>query len=593
MNKFSIFSIIFFLFSFLPWCIQGSFLSADTHIPYGDVSGTWTIEGSPYIIDGHINVPVDSTLVIEPGVNVIFSDWYYFRVYGRLLAEGTESDTIRFTVNDTINDFASLIFSDTDISLQDSSKVRYFEIDHGYITFSSSSSAVVKNGIVTNGYGIGFNNSSPTIVDVTINNNISEGYGGGISCTNSSNPSLINVTISGNSATWGGGISCRFNSNPSLENVNIINNSAIAAGGGILCEESSPSLNNVIILENEGSGICCTDESSPTLNNVIINNNNGGFSCFNSSPILTDVIISGNYAIYGGGIYCEGYEEDSCNPILNNVTITGNEAEYLGGGIYSYFSDIIVVNSLITGNIAGGGGGGIGCFYESNMSLTNVTISENISGDGFGGGIYSEYGSNIQLENCIMWNDIPNEVVILTGSFVSANYCDIEGGAIGTGNIDDDPLFSDDEFHLSEDSPCIDAGNPDSLYYDIEDSYNPGYALYPAMGTIINDMGTYGGHGYYEPPVSVDEELITEKPVIKLNNYPNPFNPETTISFSILEDSKVNLSIYNIKGQLIDEITVSNQQTEVSWNAEGLASGIYIYKLNLANSPVKKMLLLK
>ncbi|MBC8416353.1 MAG: right-handed parallel beta-helix repeat-containing protein, partial [Candidatus Cloacimonetes bacterium] len=305
MNKFFIFSLIFFLFSLLPWCIQWSFLSADTHIPYGDVSGTWTIEGSPYIIDGHINVPIDSTLVIDPGVNVIFSDWYYFRVYGRLLAEGTESDTIRFTVNDTINDFASLIFIDTDISLQDSSKVRYFEIDHGYITFSNSSSAVVKNSIVTNGYGIGFDNSSPLLIDVTINNNNTENYGGGISCTNSSNPSLLNVTIIGNSATWGGGISCRFNSNPTLENVSIINNIAIAAGGGIFCEESSPILNQVIILENEGSGICCTDESSPTLNDVTINNNNGGVSCFNSSPIITNVVISGNYSSEsGGGIYC-------------------------------------------------------------------------------------------------------------------------------------------------------------------------------------------------------------------------------------------------------------------------------------------------
>lgn len=86
-----------------------------------------------------------------------------------------------------------------------------------------------------------------------------------------------------------------------------------------------------------------------------------------------------------------------------------------------------------------------------------------------------------------MWNDIPNEAVIMTGSIVSANYCDIMGGAIGTGNIDDDPLFVDPDsgdFHLSEGSPCIDAGNPDTLYNDPEDPDNPGYALYPAMGTI-------------------------------------------------------------------------------------------------------------
>jgi hypothetical protein len=53
---------------------------AQTHIPYGDVSGTWTIEGSPYIIDGHISVPIDSTLVIEPGVNIFFPEQNHFRV---------------------------------------------------------------------------------------------------------------------------------------------------------------------------------------------------------------------------------------------------------------------------------------------------------------------------------------------------------------------------------------------------------------------------------------------------------------------------------------------------------------------------------
>ncbi|MCK4311617.1 MAG: T9SS type A sorting domain-containing protein, partial [Candidatus Cloacimonetes bacterium] len=337
--------------------------------------------------------------------------------------------------------------------------------------------------------------------------------------------------------------------------------------------------------------------------------------CTNSSPVLTNVIISGNSGYEGGGLFCEGYEEGSCNPILDNVAITGNEAGYLGGGIYCGFTNvnIIIVNSLITGNIAGGGGGGIGCFYESNMSLTNVTISENISSDGFGGGIYTEFECNIHLENCIMWNDIPNEVIIMTGSFVSANYCDIEGGVMGTGNIDDDPLFSDDEFHLSEYSPCIDAGNPDSLYYDIEDPYNPGYALYPAMGTIINDMGAYGGHGYYEPPVSIDNyELHPATAGYELYNYPNPFNPETTIYFETTNLHELaQIEIYNVKGQKVETLECNIRDVakttpqlsqrgrrsfhSITWNAKNHASGIYLYRIKANDfvSETKKMLLIK
>ena len=127
--------------------ILGSFVItnisfAQTHIPYGDVSGIWTIDGSPYIIEGHISVPVDSLLCIEPGVDIIFSEWYYFRVYGTLLAEGTETDSILFTVIDTTDIYASIIFCELDTTLNDSSKLKNCKVDHGYLTFSSSSRAV-------------------------------------------------------------------------------------------------------------------------------------------------------------------------------------------------------------------------------------------------------------------------------------------------------------------------------------------------------------------------------------------------------------------------------------------------------------------
>ena len=67
---------------------------AHTEIPAGDVSGTWTKANSPYYINGEITIPNDSTLTIEPGVEVIFTGHYVFFVKGRLLAIGTEQDTI-------------------------------------------------------------------------------------------------------------------------------------------------------------------------------------------------------------------------------------------------------------------------------------------------------------------------------------------------------------------------------------------------------------------------------------------------------------------------------------------------------------------
>jgi predicted outer membrane repeat protein len=594
-----------------------------THIPGGDVSGSWTIEGSPYIIDGHINVPVDSTLIIEPGVNIFFPEQNHFRVYGRLIAEGTESDTISFTASDTTDTFAGLYFCETDTSFQDSSKMSFCKFDPGCVSFNNSSCAVVKNSIVTNGYGIGFNNSSPILIDVTISNNTSQNYGGGISCTDSSCPSLVNVTIIGNSATWGGGISCRFNSNPTLENVNIINNSAIGAGGGIFCEESSPILDYLDVIENHvsngiGGGIHFYDNSNPDISNVNIENNSaywgGGIGCTNSSPILTNVIISGNSGVeFGGGIYSDG-----TGPLLlQDVIIKGNSVQGLGGGLSILGAEMIMVNSIVADNYADEDAGGIFCegdyCDEAYLNLTNVTISENNIGDeGIVGGIGCACECDVVIVNSILWNNEDIELFLYGGCTSAVTYSDIQEGWQGTGNIDMDPMFSDGEFHLSEDSPCIDTGNPDSLYYDIEDPYSPGYALYPAMGTILNDMGAYGGHGYYGPPVAVDDELILNQNLIQLNNYPNPFNPSTTIQFSNepvsaelrhgrqnQQNEQMRIEIFNIKGQKVKEFLIVSPSPghtlSVTWDAENHASGIYLYRIRTDDfiSEAKKMILIR
>jgi hypothetical protein len=86
------------------------------------------------------------------------------------------------------------------------------------------------------------------------------------------------------------------------------------------------------------------------------------------------------------------------------------------------------------------------------------------------------------------------------------------------------------------------------------------------------------------------------------NNYPNPFNPTTTISYNIAKEGKVDLAIYNLKGQLVKTL-VSAEQTaglhDVTWNGEDntgrkVSSGLYLYKLSTSDfNSTKKMILLK
>ena len=106
----------------------------------------------------------------------------------------------------------------------------------------------------------------------------------------------------------------------------------------------------------------------------------------------------------------------------------------------------------------------------------------------------------------------------------------------------------------------------------------------------------------FEPEVSTDDMSVIPS-ITKLNgNYPNPFNPTTTISYSLKEDSKVTLEIFNIKGQKVRTLVKENQLAghhKVVWNGKDenskpVASGIYFYKMKAGNyTSTKKMILMK
>ncbi len=85
-------------------------------------------------------------------------------------------------------------------------------------------------------------------------------------------------------------------------------------------------------------------------------------------------------------------------------------------------------------------------------------------------------------------------------------------------------------------------------------------------------------------------------------NYPNPFNPETTISYSVKESSPVTIEIYNVKGQIVKTLVNENKASgnySVVWNGrdnnqQAVSSGVYFYKMNAGKySSTKKMILMK
>ncbi|MBD3232969.1 MAG: T9SS type A sorting domain-containing protein [candidate division Zixibacteria bacterium] len=91
------------------------------------------------------------------------------------------------------------------------------------------------------------------------------------------------------------------------------------------------------------------------------------------------------------------------------------------------------------------------------------------------------------------------------------------------------------------------------------------------------------------------DKIVTDEYVS--GNYPNPFNPVTTISYNILDPGKVTLEVYNLLGEKVDVLIDGHQEAglgSVEWNAGNFASGVYFYRLETKSGIyTKRMTLLK
>jgi len=99
--------------------------------------------------------------------------------------------------------------------------------------------------------------------------------------------------------------------------------------------------------------------------------------------------------------------------------------------------------------------------------------------------------------------------------------------------------------------------------------------------------------------VGINEDLsFLPSGIVLEQNYPNPFNPVTDISFSLVSNAKISLSVFDMKGNLTSVLAdreFSKGRHTVEFNAEKLSSGVYYYSIKdvSGNETSKKMLLLK
>jgi len=450
---------LLFILTIFYLLILTTMVSADTIIPGGYVSGTWAAAGSPYLVQGQIYIPTDSTLNIEAGAEVNFQGHYKLIIYGYLEALGTVTDSILFTAENTSIGWHSLRF----IEAQDSSHLEYCVIEYGKANGTSSEDPDAWGG------GIFCEGSSPVISHCSIRNNYAQWYDGGVSCNYSSNPVITYSTISDNTALQAtGGIGVEYwseptisyctisgnvsnsgnnvyfyytNENASISHCTISNNFALTGyGGGVCFDNSSAVMSDCEITGNyagENGGGILIRYANPTIESCTISENSanilgGGIDFTDSDPSITDCIIADNSAVYGGGISCSG----STNAIITNCTIVGNTASTTGGGIRMVsMCDPVITNCTIQGNTASTYGGGIWMGENSNPTITYCTIIENNATVWSGGGISCDGCLNPVVSNC----DIMNNSAVFYGggirmsnnSNMTISKCTISGNTAG------------------------------------------------------------------------------------------------------------------------------------------------------------------
>lgn len=330
-------------------------------------------------------------------------------------------------------------FSGIESSLSERNMYSNLSILSGDIGSPGDSTDNSYHVIYHNGGGI----DSTAIIDgFTITNGNADGLdddekGGGIYAQNAS-PTIRNCIITANAAKFGGGGLFTQSNDVHVDSCLFINNNAPSGGAALNSENATTHFRACLFKENRA-----------TVSGAAINNNLAATSFI--SCLFDSNTTTGN----GAGIY----NTDTSPDIINCVFIANKAIE--GAGIYNQAAaSPATINCTFFGNLPGSNGGTI---------RNNTFTSPNIS-------------------NCILWGNGSEIVSGLPAPTVS--YSIVEGGHVGIGNLDIDPMFVDTvDLRTKPCSPAIDAGNnsTNSTLFDFAGNTR----IINSKGSNTIDIGAY------------------------------------------------------------------------------------------------------
>ncbi len=376
---------------------------------------------------------------------------------------------------------------------------------------------------------------------------------GGVICINNASPVLTRVDCVGNEAKQGGGLAIEEGSSPRVVDCEITGNSAPSGAGIFIRNNCAPVIRDCLVADN-------------TINAPY--GQGGGIFIGEASPEISHCRITGNTTLgNGGGV---AYQLGSAGSLLA-CEIRGNRVQQnygMGAGIAVDSSSPLIEGCLVVENVCvgnGADGAGVHAIFSPSPVLRHCTIARNTTGSGgTTGGVLAQWNAAPELDHCIVAFATTGAGIGCDGGTPTLSCCDVYGNAGGDalcgtdngGNFSADPLFcGSDVYTLQAGSPCL-AGCDGSV-----------------VGAVPGQCGATA------VPDLAGCRL--------LGNHPNPFNPSTTIVFSLDEPATADVRIVDATGREVARYILGDLPAgrhQVVWNGRdamgrSLASGLYVCEL--------------
>jgi hypothetical protein len=612
----------------------------------GNVSGVWDLTGSPYYVTCDVTVPAGQTLEIRPGVQVLFIGHHKFNVYGDLQAIGTEEDSVVFTTDTLANPsrWDGIKFSGQACS---ESHLFYCRIENGLsVSEESHEGAGVRCG----------ENASPTFSHCTFRNNRAR-WGGGANVSSGSSPTFSYCIFVNNSAqACGGAITVADDGQTSISHCTFVGNRGEGWQQAAVCiYRSTVTVSNSIVAFSADYGVVFDNAPNSHLRFCDIYGNPLGNIRFWSGPADGPAGVGEVSATIANGDPCDQYQNILLNPLFVNAANgdfhlqTGSPCINAGdpasprdpdGTIADMGAFPFTGGTPDFGFVTAVSLGPPNWEYELHWvsgSLDRLTfkpVCPGTTGSATGLAAAAGWSAIVYTDSVVFTTATPLTSGSLSGFVLSHPSCNhpLTWVAGDNSGMIDGPLpvelasfnviFSSGGIQLSFST----ASETDNDFFEIMRGTSQAGA-FSRIATLPSQGNSASGHSYeyldrevtagrtywyYLTDVDLNGNRTEHRELMRsatmtgaaelpsdysLAAYPNPFNPNTTISFALPEADVVRIAVYDVAGRwiqtLVNEKRSAGNHT-VTFDARDLPSGVYFARMESGPfTMTKKMLLIR